>query len=63
MLQVFLNHISNKGGWPATGITWQIKDKTAVNVLINGQPLNETADYTVAMVDYVANGGDDCVPC
>ena len=60
VLQVFLNHISNKGGWPAAGITWQIKGKAAVNVLINGQPLKETEDYTVAMVDYVANGGDDC---
>ena len=60
VLQVFLNHISGKGGWPAAGITWQIKDKAAVNVLINGQPLNETEDYTIAMVDYVANGGDDC---
>ena len=61
VLQVFLNHISEKGGWPAAGITWQIKDKAAINILINGQPLNETEDYTVAMVDYVANGGDDCV--
>lgn len=61
VLQVFLNHISEKGGWPAAGITWQIKDKAAVNILVNGQPLNETEDYTVAMVDYVANGGDDCV--
>lgn len=61
VLLAFLNHISGKGGWPASGITWQIKDKAAVNVLINGQPLNETEDYTIAMVDYVANGGDDCI--
>jgi 2',3'-cyclic-nucleotide 2'-phosphodiesterase (5'-nucleotidase family) len=60
ILQAFLDHISGKGGWPAAGITWQIKDKKAVNILINGQPIKETETYSVAMVDYVANGGDDC---
>lgn len=58
--QTFLNHISGRGGWPTAGMTWQIKDKTAVNVLIDGKPLNETSTYTIALVDYVANGGDDC---
>jgi 2',3'-cyclic-nucleotide 2'-phosphodiesterase (5'-nucleotidase family) len=61
ILQQFLNHISAKGGWPVAGITWQIKNKTAVNILINGLPIDETSIYTIAMVDYVANGGDDCV--
>jgi 2',3'-cyclic-nucleotide 2'-phosphodiesterase (5'-nucleotidase family) len=60
VLQEFLNHISAKGGWPVAGITWQIKNKAAVNILINGQPINDTSVYTIAMVDYVANGGDDC---
>ncbi len=60
VLQEFLNHISARGGWPVAGITWQIKNKTAVNILINGQPIDETAVYNIAMVDYVANGGEDC---
>jgi 2',3'-cyclic-nucleotide 2'-phosphodiesterase (5'-nucleotidase family) len=60
VFQQFLNHISTRGGWPTAGITWQIKNKTAVNVMIGGLPLNETAMYTIALVDYVANGGDDC---
>ena len=60
VLQEFLNHISGRGGWPAAGITWQIKNKIAVNVLVNGQPIGETTEYNIAMVDYVANGGDDC---
>jgi len=60
ILQEFLNHISGRGGWPAAGITWQIKNKTAINVLVGGAALNETATYTIAVVDYVANGGDDC---
>jgi 2',3'-cyclic-nucleotide 2'-phosphodiesterase (5'-nucleotidase family) len=60
ILQQFLDHISAKGGWPVAGITWQIKNKRAVNVLVNGQPFNQAGEYSIAMVDYVANGGDDC---
>ena len=35
VLQEFLNHISAKGGWPVAGISWQIKNKAAINILIN----------------------------
>ena len=61
IFQEFLNHISARGGWPAAGITWQIKNKMAINVLINNVPINENETYTIALLDYVANGGDDCV--
>lgn len=68
LLQEFLNHISGRGGWPAAGISWQIKNlpagvagKTATNILVNATPLNENATYTIAVADYVANGGDDAV--
>lgn len=60
VLQQFLDHVSAIGGWPSAGVSWQIKDKKAVNVMINGSPINETTIYTVANNDYVANGGDDC---
>lgn len=66
-LQEFLNYISSRGGWPAAGVRWQIKSlaagqpgKQAVNVLVNGNAIDVNAMYTIAMVDYVANGGDDC---
>lgn len=55
-----LNHISGRGGWPAAGVTWQIKDKKATNVLVNGNAIDENRAYTISVVDYVANGGDDC---
>lgn len=68
LFQEFLNHISGRGGWPAAGVQWQIKNlpagqagKKAINVLINGQPIDDNATYTIAVADYVANGGDDCV--
>ncbi|MEI8059490.1 MAG: 5'-nucleotidase C-terminal domain-containing protein [Ferruginibacter sp.] len=60
LLLKFLNHISNKGGWPTAGMQWQIKSNRAINILINGKPLDENATYTIAVPDYVANGGDDC---
>jgi 2',3'-cyclic-nucleotide 2'-phosphodiesterase (5'-nucleotidase family) len=60
LFQQFLNHISSRGGWPTAGMSWEIKDKKAVNVLIAGNPINESSTYTIALVDYVANGGDDC---
>ena len=59
-LQEFLDHIAGRRGWPCSGITMQIKDKKAINVMIGGSPINESATYTIATLDYVANGGDDC---
>ncbi len=60
VLQQFLDHVSANSGWPSAGVTWQIKNKKAVNVMVNGSPINESATYTVAILDYLANGGDDC---
>lgn len=60
VLQEFLDHVAAKGGWPCSGITMQIKDKKAINIKIGGAALNESATYTIANNDYVANGGDDC---
>lgn len=59
-LQSFLDHISARGGWPVAGAQWQIQNKKAAAVLIGGKPLNANDTYTMTVVDYVANGGDDC---
>lgn len=59
VLQEFLDHIVGRGGWPVAGITMQIKDKKAVNVLIAGKPIDPNMTYTIANSDYVANGGDN----
>jgi len=61
VLQQFLNKIASDGGWPVSaGVTMGIKDKKAINVMINGKPLDENVTYLVANSDYVANGGDNC---
>ncbi len=59
VLQEFLDHIAGRGGWPVAGITMQIKDKKAVNVMIDGKPIDQNMIYTIANTDYVANGGDN----
>ena len=57
--QQFLDLTAEKGGWPLAGVTMQIKDKKAVNVLIGGKPLDPNATYTLVNSDFIANGGDN----
>jgi 2',3'-cyclic-nucleotide 2'-phosphodiesterase (5'-nucleotidase family) len=59
VLQQFLDLTASRGGWPVAGLTMQIKDKKAVNVMIGGKPLDPTAMYTTVNSDFVANGGDN----
>jgi len=59
VLQKLLDLAASKGGWPVAGITMQVKDNKAVNVLIGGKPIDMNAIYTVTNSDFVANGGDD----
>jgi 2',3'-cyclic-nucleotide 2'-phosphodiesterase (5'-nucleotidase family) len=58
-LQQLLDLIASQGGWPVAGMTMQIKDKKAVNVMIGGKPLDPRAIYTTVNSDFVANGGSD----
>jgi 2',3'-cyclic-nucleotide 2'-phosphodiesterase (5'-nucleotidase family) len=61
VLQQFLDKTAADGGWPVSaGLTMGIKDKKAVNVTINGKPLDINTTYLIANSDYVANGGSDC---
>ncbi len=59
VLQQFLDLIAARGGWPCSGISYQIKNKKAINVIIAGKPMDVNAIYSIAMLDYIANGGDD----
>ncbi len=58
--KLFLDHVAGRGGWPCAGVSFTIKDKKAVDIAVNGQPLDEMAVYTIANNDYIANGGDNC---
>jgi 2',3'-cyclic-nucleotide 2'-phosphodiesterase (5'-nucleotidase family) len=59
VFQEFLDLVAARGGWPVAGITMQLKDKKAVNVMVGGKPLDPAAIYTVANSDFIANGGDN----
>ncbi len=60
VMQQFLNLVAARGGWPCAGITYQIKNKQAINIVIAGKPMDDNSEYIIALLDYVANGGDDC---
>jgi 2',3'-cyclic-nucleotide 2'-phosphodiesterase (5'-nucleotidase family) len=55
-----LNIIAARGGWPCAGVQFKIDNKKAVAVHIAGQPIVADAYYHIALVDYIANGGDEC---
>ena len=55
VLQQFLDATAASGGWPVAGLTMEIRDKKAVNVVIGGQPLDPSKTYHVANTDYVIN--------
>jgi 2',3'-cyclic-nucleotide 2'-phosphodiesterase (5'-nucleotidase family) len=59
-LKQLLDHIASRGGWPVAGMTMQMVDKKAVNIVIGGQPLDLNKTYITTNSDFVANGGDDC---
>jgi 2',3'-cyclic-nucleotide 2'-phosphodiesterase (5'-nucleotidase family) len=58
-LQQLLNISAAQDGWPIANIRLQVKDKKAINVLINGEPLSPNKIYTIATSDYVATGGEN----
>lgn len=59
VLQEFLDLTATQRGWPVAGITMQIKDKKAINVFIDGQPLDTNKIYTTVNSDFIANGGNN----
>ena len=56
-----LDLVAEKGGWPVAGIKMTIHDKKATAVQVQGSSLNADRIYTIATVDYLANGGDNTV--
>ncbi len=60
LLQEFCNHMAVYGGWPVSGMSYRIKNKSAVEVRVMGKPVSPQLVYTIATLDYVAGGGDNC---
>lgn len=59
-LDTLFNFMAAKGGWPISGARYKIKDGKAFDVFIQGEPLNLNREYTIAVSDYLAIGGDNC---
>lgn len=60
VIEALMNHIAADGGWPISkGSSFKIKNKQAVDIIINGKPLDRNATYITANSDYIAQGGSD----
>ena len=59
-LQNLLDRIADYGGWPISkGTQFTIgEDQKAKNIIVDGYPFDLRKTYTLALPDYVANGGD-----
>ena len=57
-LSDFCDSMAMKKGWPVSGISFQIKNDKAINILVNNAALDLNKKYKVAINDYLANGGD-----
>ena len=60
VLEQFFQLIAADGGWPiSTGSSFVIQNKKAINIMVNGKPLDPNKIYLTANTDYVANGGSN----
>ncbi len=60
-MKKLLDRIAEKGGWPVSHtLSMKIKNKKAVDIKIKGEDFDMSKTYTVALADYIANGGDKC---
>lgn len=59
-LDTLFNYMAVKGGWQISGARYKFKNGKAFDVFIQGEPLDLNKDYTIAVSDYLAQGGDNC---
>lgn len=61
VVKKLFDRIADSGGWPiSSAVSFSIDNEKAVDILINGEPLDAEKTYAFALPDYVANGGDKC---
>ncbi len=54
-----LAHIANQGGWPVSEAVAVSAAASGLKITLSGLPVDAKATYTVAMPDYIANGGSN----
>lgn len=57
-LREVCNHIAQRGGEAVAGISFQIVDNQAINIIVDAQPISDDTIYSIATIDYLAHGGD-----
>ena len=59
-IQSFFDFLAKSGGDPISGARFKIDKASgkAVDITVNGKPLDMEKDYVVLTSDYMANGGD-----
>ena len=61
LIQQLCNRMAESGGWPISyGLKMEVLDNVAVKVIIGDQPLDLSQNYTIALPDYIAEGGGKC---
>jgi len=59
--QKLVDRVAESGGWPmSNGISFHLSEGKASNIMIAGEPLDLNRTYSIALPDYIANGGGDC---
>jgi 2',3'-cyclic-nucleotide 2'-phosphodiesterase (5'-nucleotidase family) len=59
VLKEFISHIANDGGWPVSSELAVQSTGNGLNIKLSGKAIDPNKIYTVALPDYVANGGSD----
>ncbi len=55
------DHMASQNGWPISGqVRYEIKNGVAKNITIKDEALDLNKVYSIAMADFIANGGDRC---
>jgi 2',3'-cyclic-nucleotide 2'-phosphodiesterase (5'-nucleotidase family) len=60
-LNDLLQHFASVGGEGVSGLRMQIEQRKAVNITINGKPLDTEKLYSIATNDYLAGGNDKMI--
>lgn len=60
VLQKFLDLIAGRGGWPVSGLSFTINNNHATEIKVGEKEFDVKGTYTIATLDYIANGGDNC---
>jgi 2',3'-cyclic-nucleotide 2'-phosphodiesterase (5'-nucleotidase family) len=57
-MQMLFDRMAGAGGVPLAGARYVIRDGKATDIIIQGAPMDMTKRYTIAISDYLANGGE-----